>query len=658
MRLSRLLAPVTILTLAIFAVVWVFSAVPDASAKSGRGFGGGGSYSRGFTYTKSSPWSGQTHKTWDRRGGGIFGSGPGSSSGYAKPSLGGSAPATGYSKPPVVSDPSSSGYSKLSLQKQGTSPGESKPSPVPGQTSSGYSKPSLGTAAPPGASSPTEPGNRSSGYTKPSLQSSSSRSEPVKEKAGSSGYSKPTAGPASQQKVTAGTGFSPEALSQERKKRAQESLLRYKSENSRFQKPPPKLESGMYESNPLYDKAKVYSGFDYGSHYDRRDSYYRSTGYQPPSYAYNLAPRFGVFDTLFLFWMLNHMSNRNVAAAAYNYSEDPGFKKWRQEVEGLAKDNPELKAKLDEMDKQIKSFQGSPKDPGYLPDGVPPEVALAPDVLATKKPERPPLRFATGRPGGWYEKYGALLKREGSGLDVSLIPTDGSKENLKLLVGGKADAAVVQSDALAILHTMLPGSKLISEQATLYPEPVHLIANRSSSVQSIRDIDAKRNVLYAGPEDSGTSLTWQAFCEYDPRLRNIPVRHADYSAALAEVESNPRALMLFVGGLNSDFLKKAEVEAEKSGNLRLVTVDDQRFRTKRDKHGNPLYRLVTIDSKVYPALQKGWIFSGDVKTMGVQAVLVLRTAWAEKYGPEAMDALSQAVAKTLPEIRKMVNADK
>ncbi len=69
---------------------------------------------------------------------------------------------------------------------------------------------------------------------------------------------------------------------------------------------------------------------------------------------------------------------------AYHHKDDPGFSKWREEVEKQAKDNADLKAKLAEMDNQIKKLEGTPKDPGYLPPGVPPEVALAPTVLAQR----------------------------------------------------------------------------------------------------------------------------------------------------------------------------------------------------------------------------------------------------------------------------------
>ncbi len=555
------------------------------------GFGSrGGSFSsRGAGFSKSSSWSVTTHNTWDRRGGGILGPTPGSSSGYSKPSVG---------KTP---------------------------------TPSGYSKPSL--TGPPTSGQPVQTGSKTSG-----------------------GYAKPGASSVTGGKFTGGSKFDKETIGLERKKRAQESLEKYKSEQAKFKEPEFKVQGA--ESSPLAQKGKVYSGFDYGTHYGQRDDYYRSQGYQPPGYVYNTSPGFGVFNSIFLFWMLDHISHRDVAATAYHHSDDPGFQKWRKEAENLAKDNPELKAKLAEMDKQTKELEGTPKDPAYLPKGVPPEAALSTSVLASKKPEKPLLRFATGQVGGWYDKFGTMFKKAASGLDLKIITTNGSLDNLKLLANGEADLAIVQSDVLALIDKKLPGKDLISEQSTLYVEYSQLVANRDSGVKSVKDIDPQKNVIYVGPKGSGTALTWEGLCEQDERYRKIPIKYASYSAGLAEVQANSKALMMFVGGLNSDFLRKAEELAKKSGKLRLVAVDEGHFKDKLDKHGNSIYSFVEIPSNIYPSLQKGWFFSGDVKTLGVQAILVLRTEWAEKFGPSAMDALSLAILETKPDVQRLVNGTK
>ncbi|MGC8602487.1 MAG: TAXI family TRAP transporter solute-binding subunit [Desulfomonilaceae bacterium] len=588
-----------------FLALWIGDSVSQAGRYGG--FGG----SRSFSFGRSSSWSSSTRGTWNRNGGGFFGRHD-SSSGYSKPSAKPLSPQSSpYSKPTSTESSSHSGYSKPSLQ---TDTGSSN--------KSGYSKPT-GTET-----------KSFSGYKKPSVAAGSS--------SGFSGASK----------------FDRQIIQKQREKSAQESLKAYKSEQTRFKEPEYKVDQSKLDSNPLYQKGKVYSGFDYRTHYDNRNQYYKSQGYQPPPYAYNTAPSFGMFDTLFLFWMLDHLSNKSVAATAYNHSDDPGYKKWREEAENLAKDNADLKTKLNELDKQVNSMAGTPKDPGYLPKNVPPDVALAATVLAAKKPEKPPLRLVTGQEGGWYYEFGNIFKKDAQeGLDVKLILSPGSIDNLKMLTDGKADLGIVQSDALALMDKKLPGRKLISEQTSLFIEYLQLIANKDGGVKSISDLDPKKNLIYIGPAGSGSALTWEALCEKNEVYRKIPAIRSDYMTALKNVQKNPRALMLFVGGLNSDFLKKAEEAAKQSGKLILVAVDDNSVKDEKDAHGNPIYSMVRIPGNIYPYLEKGWIFSHETKTLAVHAVLVLRTEWASQYGPAAMDDLSLVINQVRPQIAKLVNGE-
>ncbi len=590
--------------------------IGDSIVLAGR-YGGGFRSSGSFSFGRSSSWSSSTRGTWNRNGGGFFG-GHESSSGYSKPSV---TPSTPHSSP--YSKPSSTGPS----------------------SGSGYSKPGSKTQAEPSSGS---------GYSKPLSGDTTVGSE----NRTSSGYKKPSGPTGSSTGFSGGSKFDKRTIQEQRKKTAQESLKAYQSEQSKFKEPAYKVDQSKFESNPLYQKGKVYSGFDYNTHYNNRSNYYKSQGYQPPPYAYNAAPSFGMFDTLFLFWMLDHMSNKSAAATAYNHSDDPGYKKWRQEAENLSKDNADLKTKLNELDKQVNSMAGTPKDPGYLPKGVPPEVALAAGVLAAKKPEKPPLKLATGQEGGWYYKFGDIFKKDAEGLNVKLLPSPGSIDNFKMLIDGKADLGVVQSDALALMEKRLPGKKLISEQTSLFNEYLQLVANKDSGVKSIRDLDPKKNVIYIGPVGSGSALTWETLCEKNETYREIPTVNSDYLTALKEVEKTPRALMLFVGGLNSDFLKKAEEATKKSGALILVAVDDNSVKNEKDQNGNPIYSMVRIPGNIYPYLEKGWIFSHETKTLAVQAVLVLRSEWASQYGPPAMDALSLAINQARPAIERLVNGVK
>jgi len=576
----------------LFIVAVTASFAPVADAQRGGGFRMGGS-----SFRSSSSWSsGPSKSVWgSRSGGGI----------YTKPSS------------PSSVKPSEA-YGKPSLQ-----PGASSP----------YSKPSLGAGAP-------------GTYSKPSA---------VAGKQSSDSYTKPkggTADSATTSTFKGGSQFDRKMVQQVKQEKAKASLDSYRAETGKFQKAAGSTPWESYKSSPIYDKVHNYGGFDYGAHYGRRDSFYGGMGWRAPGFAYGMAPSYGIWDTLFWFMILDRFTDRNHSAMAYHHANDPGYQAWRRDADNLAKDNSELKGKLDALDKQVAAMKGTPVDPNYLPKGVPPEVAVAANAIADKSAEKPIIRFATGPKNGNYQYFGELLKKKADKVDIQLRTTAGSMENLRLISSGDIDMAIVQSDVLAMLGTKFPGRKLISEQSTLYEEMVQLIVNSNSGIKSIEDINPRKTTINIGPEGSGTSMTWEGLRQQQERYRKIAVKFAGYDASEKEVEQSPKVAMLFVGGLHSDILKQAEQTAERTGKLKLAALDDGSLVRKKDENGNNIYQFVTIPSNAYPALQKGWFWGHDVKTLAVQAVLVLRTDWAKKYGQEALDALSLGVMDAKVDMRK------
>jgi TRAP-type uncharacterized transport system substrate-binding protein len=587
------------------------------------------------SYSYSKPAGSPSKNIWGSRSGG-------GSYGYSKPT----APVQGgYTKPPA-GHTAPGGYTKPAAPAPG---GYAKPLTPP---AGGYTKPDSGQTGP-----------RSAIYTKPEIN---------KTPGPAGGYAKPGPGQAggvdpakaaraANTKASApiGSKFDEKLVQKMQKQRAAESLKTYQGEQQKFKQPVAPPSQGAVAANPVYQKAQTYSNFDYGNYYTRRNNYYGTTGWSPPAYAYGSSPSFGVWDAMMWWMILDNAGKRQYSSTAYHHADDPGYRQWRQEADRLAQNNQELKEKLAKLDAEVKQqeSEGLVRDAAYLPPGMPPEVALASSVLAKKEPVKPKLRFATGQKGGNYDKFSQLLQKEAAkvNIELELIGTAGAMENLQKLLGNKADAALVQSDVLALRQKKFPGQSLISEQAPIYRETVQLVANRGSGIKSIKDVDPQKHVIFIGPEDSGTAITWEGLCQQDQGYGKIPVKHADYDTALKEVETNPNALMMIVSGFRSDFLARAEKFAEETGKLRLVAVDDWDFNDKKDEHGNSIYQFVKIPSKTYPSLQKGWFWGRNVETMAVTAVLVLRDDWVKQYGANSLDALSLAVARAGVKIYRQVD---
>jgi Protein of unknown function (DUF2491) len=114
----------------------------------------------------------------------------------------------------------------------------------------------------------------------------------------------------------------------------------------------------------------------------QRSDWYTQRGWTPPPFGYNTAPSrgFGLWDGLFLWALLSNLSRPGSLDFFRNHQDDPGYRQWRQEANTQARDNPELRQRLDELDRQLAQQTAQPRDPNYLPPDVPPEIALAPDA--------------------------------------------------------------------------------------------------------------------------------------------------------------------------------------------------------------------------------------------------------------------------------------
>ncbi len=104
--------------------------------------------------------------------------------------------------------------------------------------------------------------------------------------------------------------------------------------------------------------------------YDRR-------GWSAPRYALGGRRSFGMWDALFLWYLLDTVNRPGHAAFFYNHQNEAGYREWREEAERRAADDPALRAKLAELDQQLAAQQGTTRDSGYLPPDVPPEAAVA-----------------------------------------------------------------------------------------------------------------------------------------------------------------------------------------------------------------------------------------------------------------------------------------
>ena len=570
-----------------------------------------------------------------------------SSGGYSKPALGlGLAAGVGA----TINSAPTNAASPAANTSPGTAPAPASP---PVASSGGYAKPALGA----NATSPNATAANTSPGTAPAPAS-----PPV---ASSGGYAKPALGAnATSPNATAAAkppvgGFDRGANRQ----LANQSLARYKAEQERFTAPPQGTltNASAYAHNPLYaHNAGRYASYDQA--YAARDTYRNNNPWTPPAYAYHSAPSFGMWDALFWWMVLDKITEPSHAAAAYNNANDPGFQAWRREADRQAADNAELKAKLDAMDAKLASMQGQPRVPGTLPQGVPAAVALAPEV-AVAPHENATLVMGTGSPSGHYYPFcqggGGIhgLRGHLQGLTLDCRVTNGSAENLDGLVDGTFDAVMIQSDIFGDWLSKHPGVHLDALKATIYQEYVQMLANKQAKIKRISDLDASRHLIYL--VGSGAQATWDGFAAVDPsyaafdaagRVRRVP----NDPAVLDTVAANPNAVMMFVSGLKSDLLRRANDQFGDA--LTMVLVDDSRFASVLDATGHPVYAYAKIPSGIYPKLQRSRWFglTSSVPSLTVGAVFILSEQWVSENGVANLSKVEDALWHTIPEIEHKV----
>lgn len=154
------------------------------------------------------------------------------------------------------------------------------------------------------------------------------------------------------------------------------------------------------------------------------------------------------------------------------------------------------------------------------------------------------LTLATaGKDGADYAFGQALAKvvaRHQPKIQIKVLETEGSLQNMKLLEGEQAQLALVQNDT--------PVEPSVQAIASLFPEMFHLIAAANSDIQNVSDLKGKRVALM--PKGSGSyALFWHlsehySLTEQDFEPVILPSKQAHAALRRGEVDALFRVIAL------------------------------------------------------------------------------------------------------------------
>lgn len=255
------------------------------------------------------------------------------------------------------------------------------------------------------------------------------------------------------------------------------------------------------------------------------------------------------------------------------------------------------------------------------------------------------LKMCTGSPKLRYFKTGVEIGQQLNGMmDIDVVATKGSLENLKKLKANECDAALVQSDAYYQYLADSPDAALkIEDVGPIYDEQVNFLCNREAGISSFADLKTHPSTKVAiGPQGSGTATTWYALTSRVPAYGKVISLPVSGDLALTRVINGRDAqCMMVVAGLNSEFMKS--VNNLGKGKLVLVPVYDKEFLDMKDSLDKKLYETSEIPSGTYDNLQDG-IFSSSVSTLAVRAEFIVLSSWYNDHTDSYSD-LSTAVLR-------------
>lgn len=399
-----------------------------------------------------------------------------------------------------------------------------------------------------------------------------------------------------------------------------------------------------YGSSPLYRKATASNRSTYSA---RRDRYYNN--YSVPQYVYYGSPSFGMWDAMFLYFILDNVNNSS--QFAYHHQNDPDYLAWRAQANETAKTNEELARQLREMDAAAAKVSG-PIKTDFIPDGTDPDIALSQEVLAASKPV---LKLCTGERKGAYALIGAATNSVVKETDVQIVLTSGSRENLEKIEAGTCDAALVQRDSYWNFVEETQKERLNFERVgSVAKESLMMFCHEDgpSSIDEVLEQKATVNVL----KNSGAAETWKNITIEDRAYAKLNVNETEtFDESVLNVRQNRNQCALYVGvpGL-VPHINQIERDS-KAMNLVMVDFRNDELAATTDPAKQKVYSQTEVDYNVYPNLlrQAGTFFgSGDLWTMQTDTDFIVSLDWKGKH-KHAFYAVANGTAALPAKLKQM-----
>ncbi|GAA2457369.1 TAXI family TRAP transporter solute-binding subunit [Streptomyces lavendulocolor] len=270
-------------------------------------------------------------------------------------------------------------------------------------------------------------------------------------------------------------------------------------------------------------------------------------------------------------------------------------------------------------------------------------------VPAGEPSPRGKVTFSTGVPTGVYQRYGELLEealgRNVPDVAITLLDSEGSRQNLARLASGEADFTIATADAVATyIRDSRPGAYDLRGCARLYDDYVQLVVPRGSKVRSTRDLRGLR--VGVGQDGSGVRLIANRLLQaaaIDPETDIEPVS-AGIDTMPALLEKGRLDAFFWSGGLPTSAVQKLSERFP----IRLVPLDGELINGVHEGGGSGrYYRSAVVPADAYALAQEG----RPVETVAVANLLVT----TDRTDPALAEAFTRTVIQSRDRIGREVH---
>ncbi|MEV6753513.1 TAXI family TRAP transporter solute-binding subunit [Streptomyces sp. NPDC051214] len=259
------------------------------------------------------------------------------------------------------------------------------------------------------------------------------------------------------------------------------------------------------------------------------------------------------------------------------------------------------------------------------------------------------MTFSTGVKNAVYERYGKLLRtaisKDMPKVDVELLNSEGSQQNVERVATGKADFTIAAADAVEKYRLEgREGADSLRGCARLYDDYVQLVVRRSSDIDKAQDLRGKK--VAVGQPRSGVRLIAGRVLKaagLDPE-KDLTAVHAGIDKAPDLLKKGDIDAFFWSGGLPTTTVRLLSEEFD----IRLVELGTLVDALHKQSGASRYYRAAVMPADAYPAAQQ----NAAVPTLAVANLLVT----TDRADPKLTEGLTRTVIDSRDHIGGKVHA--